>query len=196
MKAWALALVALGGGCAVPADAPSGVAEAEGVELTAEEGPLRALVAERVVFAAEDEVKAEGVQAQIAGGVPLSIASERSTWDLKTRQAVFEGSVVAKRGPFELRCARLEVESDSAGQPTRAVATGGVRVSRPPWTASGAKAELRLSEGVLTLSGAPRVSDGQSELTGEQVVLHLDDERVACDRCTLVLPDPLREGGG
>lgn len=190
-----LALAALCAGCAQPADPVDAVAMAEGVRLVADGGPLRALTAERVAMAAEDRAEASGVSAELAGGIPLTIRAEKSSWELKTRRAVFEGAVEAERGPFHLSCQRLEVQADEAGAPSRALATGEVRVSRAPWEARGGSAELQLAAGVLTLTGQPRVSDGRSELTGERIVLHMDDERVECDNCTLVLPDPLRAGG-
>lgn len=190
-----LALAALCAGCAQPADPVDAVAMAEGVRLVADGGPLRALTAERVAMAGEDRAEASGVSAELAGGIPLTIRAEKSSWELKTRRAVFEGAVEAERGSFHLSCQRLEVQADEAGAPTRALATGEVRVSRAPWEARGDSAELQLAAGVLTLTGQPRVSDGRSELTGERVVLHMDDERVECDNCTLVLPDPLRAGG-
>lgn len=189
------AVCALGVGCAEPTELPDAVASAEGVRLLADGGPLRALSAERVAMAGEDQVEASGVSAELAGGIPLTIVAEKSSWELKTRRAVFEGAVVAERGPFHLSCQRLEVQADEAGAPSRAVATGDVRVSRAPWEARGSSAELQLPAGVLTLTGSPRVSDGHSELSGERVVLHMDDERIECENCTLVLPDPLHKGG-
>ena len=188
-----LLALTLSSACAVAEPPPPAITPvATGVRLVSDGGPLAALTAERVAMAAEDRAEASGVSAELAGGVPLTLRADRSSWDLKTRQVLFEGAVVAERGPFRLTCDRLQVEADAAGAPRRALASGAVRVTREGWTAESAEAELRLPEGVLTLTGQPKVSDGRSELSGARVVLHMDEERIECEGCTLVLPDPLK----
>ena len=74
---------------------------------------------------------------------------------------------------------RLEIRADGAVRYLangRAAVTGRVTAARPATQ--------------LTLTGAPTVTDGQHALRGERVVLFLDDERLECEGCELVLPDP------
>lgn len=196
MRWLGLALAACAGEPAGAQAPPSGVeapqAQAEGVRaLTPGGAELRAARA----ALGPDGAHAEQVQVQVPGAEPLSVRAERATWDMKTQGLTLEGAVEATRGPFSLRCERLVLEVGADGQIQRAIATGGVALQRQTWTARGARAELDLPTGVLVLTGAPEVSDGRGQLRGERVVLRLDDERVECERCELVLPDPLARPG-
>ena len=126
------------------------------------------------------------------GSEPLVITAPRSSWELGSRAASFEGGVELARGPFALSCERLELSFDERGRIQTATAIGAVRVERQPWVATGQRGTLTAASGLLVLTGEPRVSDGQSTLSGAQVELHLDDERVDCQDCQLVveLPSP------
>lgn len=186
-----LALVAVA--CAGdPVDAQSGGEEAPPV---AAEGVRAVTPGGAELRAARAELGPEGavavdVAVEVPGEQPLAVRAERASWDMKTQGLTLEGEVRATRGPFALECDRLALEVGEDGTLTRAVATGRVRLRRQTWTAAGELAELDLPSGVLVLTGSPQVSDGRGQLRGERVILHLDDERVECERCELVLPDP------
>jgi lipopolysaccharide export system protein LptA len=156
------------------------------------------------------EVEAEGVRLSMASATlekdgtgtgevvtgtrysrpPLEIEAPRTNWDLKARSAVFEGGVTAKRGEFTLRCDTLTV-SFSGGGPSdaveRATAEGNVTISRDQRTATGERAELDGATGEVVLTGNPTLVEGANRLTGEVVRLFLDDERISCEKCRLVI---------
>ena len=121
---------------------------------------------------------------------PLEIDAPRTSWDLKARTAVFEGGVTAKRGEFTLECDTLTVSfaSGNANDAVdRATAEGNVRISRDQRTATGARAELDGATGEVVLTGNPTLVEGSNRLTGDVVRLFLDDERITCEKCHLVI---------
>ncbi len=124
------------------------------------------------------------------GRPPLEIDAPRTTWDLKARSAVFEGGVTAKRGEFTLTCDTLTVLFAGGGQTDavdNAVAEGNVTISRDRRTATGDRAELSGATGEVVLTGNPTLVEGSNRLTGEVVRLFLDDERLSCEKCHLVI---------
>ena len=121
---------------------------------------------------------------------PLEIDAPRTSWDLKARSAVFEGGVTAKRGEFTLTCDTLTVTFAAGGKSDAvdlAVAEGNVTISRDQRTATGQRAELHGETGEVVLTGNPTLVEGSNRLTGDVVRLFLDDERISCEKCHLVI---------
>ena len=144
----------------------------------------------RLAGAWVDDDGAEGrgvdVAAELSGKPPLEIRGDRSSWSLKDGIVVFEGEVVATRGDVVLRCARLEVTyADDRVQ--TALASGGVTVEHAARRATASRAQLTVSDGRIVLTGSPEVRDGPNRLEGEPITLFLDDERIECDGCKLVI---------
>ncbi len=121
---------------------------------------------------------------------PLEIDAPRTSWDLKARSAVFEGGVTAKRGDFTLTCDRLTVTFAGGGKTDAvelATAEGNVAITRDERTATGERAELHGQTGEVVLTGHPTLVEGSNRLSGEVVRLFLDDERISCEKCHLVI---------
>lgn len=163
-------------GCVEPAPAPAATV-AEAVVIDGAGGTLQAAA----VTLSAGVAHAEDVRAAKAGPPPVSIVSRTSDWDLAARVARFEGEVVLTRGAVTLRCARLEVRYRDADHIDRAVAEGGVRVTHGAREATADRAEVLADGGRITLTGSPALRDGPNRLTGDRIVLHLDDERAACE---------------
>ena len=124
------------------------------------------------------------------GRPPLEIEAPRTAWDLKARSAVFEGGVTAKRGEFTLTCDTLTVSFSGGGKSDavdHATAEGNVTISRDQRTATGDRAELDGATGEVVLTGNPMLVEGSNRLSGEVVRLFLDDERISCEQCRLVI---------
>jgi lipopolysaccharide export system protein LptA len=117
----------------------------------------------------------------------LEIEAPRSTWDLAERVVRFEGGVEAVRGPVRFSSDVLTVWFSGPDRVERAVAEGHVRVTRGARSAQGDRAELKPDTGEVVLTGNPKLSEGASELEGIRIVLWLDDERVTCEQCRLVV---------
>jgi len=135
-----------------------------------------------------DDGGGSGVDAHavVPGAPPLDVRGARTTWDFRTSVMVFEGQVIATRGDVRLTCDRLEVSY--AGDRIRtAVAAGAVEVSRGARVATGDAAVLTADDGKVVLTGHPRVSDGPNVLEGASITLFLDDERLECASCRLVV---------
>jgi lipopolysaccharide export system protein LptA len=131
-----------------------------------------------------------GVRVESLGSEPLVVTAPSSSWELGSRAARFEGGVDLQRGAFSLTCQTLDLAFDERGRIVSATARGDVRVERDPWVATGQVGTLTAASGLLVLEGEPRVSDGQSSLSGRLVELHLDQERVDCQDCQLVVDLP------
>ena len=128
--------------------------------------------------------RGEVVAGEVSGTPPLTVSGSRSSWQLRDQVVVFEGEVVAERGDLRLTAERLEVRySDDRVQD--AVATGAVRLVQGDREARADRARLTLSDGAVVLEGDPQVLEGPNRLSGERIVLFLDDERLECESCRL-----------
>ena len=206
------AIVALLGFCACFAEADphlnsghglgdSEVAAFRGVEVSRGDDSVSfSARAESAWVQADGDGLAEAVDAVVEGDnarPPLAVESERAQWELAEQRVRFEGAVVATRGTLELRCDVLEVRYRDPEHLENAIATGNVRVVDGERKASGAKAELTVSTGELVLTGSPMIEEGANTMRGEQIVLFLDDDRLVCTGCKLVVQgDALKPSGG
>lgn len=145
------------------------------------------------------ELRAPAPPVDAAGAAParppLQITAPQSDWDLRTRSVRFTGGVTATRGAVTLTCQELEVRYASADQVDTATARGQVQVLHGQRTARADQAVLTAADGALTLTGAPQLTEGANTLTGQRIVLWLDDERVRCDDCRLVVAGTALGGG-
>ena len=152
---------------------------------------------------ADGDGLAEAVEARVEPAdqkPPLEVASETAQWDLAARTVRFEGAVVATRDTLELRCNVLEVRYRDPEHLENAVATGDVRVIDGERRASGTQAELTVSTGELVLTGDPVIEEGANTMRGDRIALFLDDDRLLCTGCRLVVrgealrPEPTERG--
>ena len=159
-------------------------------------GPLLALLTacafpEPAEGAADPVLQLSGLrlfaEAQASDDLPLRVEAARSTWDVTARVAHFEGDVTASRGPLSLSCQQLEARYDTDGRLVVALAQGEVEVNRAEWRATASKAEFRVGDGAVVLTGAPRVTNGAHTLEGDRIRLYVAREAVDCDGCTLVV---------
>jgi lipopolysaccharide export system protein LptA len=132
--------------------------------------------------ATEVEATADG-----GGGAELQIRAARASWDLDQQSVVFAGAVEARHGEFTLTCEHLEARFDSPERLVSAEARGQVRVLHRGRVASGEHALLDVPAARLELTGVPSLQDGRRTLSGERIVLYLDETRLECERCTLAV---------
>jgi lipopolysaccharide export system protein LptA len=113
-------------------------------------------------------------------GSTLDVSSERMTFDSKTRMFIFEEKVRILRCAMTILCDRLQVINDPSDKNIeRIIATGNVRFQQGTRSAVAERADYFEAEQKLVLTGNPRVWDtqGQDELTGEEIVLLLQEEK-------------------
>lgn len=184
-------------------EAPPPPALLEGVILKTDVGATHLVArAESVALAPDTPARAREVEAEVeTTDRTLRIDADRADWDLEAHTVRFEGKVTAERRPVLLECDVLEVTYEDPEHLERAVARGNVRVTRGPRRARAAEATLHVPSGRLELTGDPVVEEGANLLTGERIILFLDEERLECESCHLVVSedsppgDRPREGG-
>lgn len=118
---------------------------------------------------------------------PMQIEAPASDWNLKTRNVRFTGGVVVTRGDVVMRCAELEVRYADADTVDQAIARGDVVVEKGERRATGTEAVLTAADGRIVLTGEPTVTEGPNRLSGQRIELFLDDERLSCQACRLVV---------
>jgi lipopolysaccharide export system protein LptA len=137
----------------------------------------------------EGQGMAEVVAGTLAteGAPPLEVTAARSTWDLRTRTVVLEGEVVALRGATRMTCEQATVLFDEDQRVSRVDAAGGVRLTQAERTATADTAVLEASAGRITMRGHASLQEGGNRMEGEPIVVFLDDDRVECEGCRLVV---------
>jgi lipopolysaccharide export system protein LptA len=120
----------------------------------------------------------------------LRIEADRSQWDLKGRTVLFEGNVRTTRGEMHMVCDQLDVQLGEGDAIETAAAQGAIRVTHAERVATGERAELFADRGELIITGNPIVVEGGNSLAGERITLWLDDDRMDCEACTLVMENP------
>ena len=111
----------------------------------------------------------------------LDVSSARMTFDSKTRTFIFEEKVRVLRCTMVITCDRLQVINDASDKSVdRIIATGKVRFEQGDRSGTADRADYFESEQKLVLTGNPRVWDTQdhNELTGEEIVVMLQEEKV------------------
>ena len=120
----------------------------------------------------------------------MKIDSDRSEWNLKERTVVFEGNVRVTRGAVNLQCQTLNVSLGESSAIESAIAGGHVYVQQGARKASSEEAALDAKSGQLILTGNPVVEEDGRSMRGQRIILWLDDDRMTCDDCTVVLDSP------
>ena len=128
---------------------------------------------------------------------PIDVKAAHSVLELKGvhRHASLSGAVVAKQGDVTMRAPMVEATyaPGTAGIETM-VAVQGVEVTQGDKIAKADRAEFDNALHTITLTGEPRVWDGDNLVQGTKIVLHVDDERVECFECSAdVDPDTIKQ---
>ncbi len=169
-------------GCTEPAPPPpSALLSAQQVTVRSDGVTAHA---QQAVIDSSGNVTAEVVHATAP---PLRIEAENAEWLFAEQMTRFAGQVVATRADVTLRCDVLTVRFSSPERVERARAEGGVVVEQGSRRAEAAVAELIAQTGELVLTGSPSVTEGGHRLAGERITFWLDQERVECQSCQLVV---------
>jgi lipopolysaccharide export system protein LptA len=103
------------------------------------------------------------------------------TFDSQAHTFIFEDNVQVRRCQMTMRCDRLSITQDAAGERVmRIVATGNVHVQQGERQVKAERAEYIDAEQKLVLTGNPRAwnTQEQNELTGEEIVVLLQQEKL------------------
>lgn len=111
----------------------------------------------------------------------LDVTSEQMTFDQETQTFVFEQKVRVKRCDLVIDCDRLQVvRSASENRIKHVIATGNVRFRDGTRHAVAERADYYEAEQKLVLVGNPRAwdVDQRNELSGEEIIVFLEEERI------------------
>ncbi len=114
-------------------------------------------------------------------GQTLDVKSERMTFDRQTQTFLFQERVRVRRCDMTILCDRLRVFNDAAGQRVeRLLFTGNVRMQQGARRVTADRAEYFDVEQKLVLTGNPKAWDTeeQNELTGEEIVVFLEEDKL------------------
>lgn len=115
----------------------------------------------------------------------LDVTSERMTFDSQTHTFIFEDNVRVRRCRMTMRCDRLHVTQNATNERVeRIVAMGNVQFQQGERHATAERAEYFEVEQKLVLTGNPRAwnTQEQNELTGEEMVVFLQQEKLLVKR--------------
>ncbi len=110
---------------------------------------------------------------------PVEIEAATLEFDYRSGLLKYEGGVVVSQADIELRSDALHVRLDleEVGRPREIVAFGNVRIVNGERVASGGRAVFDHAKQTITLSEGAVLRDGPNEVTGERVVVYLEEER-------------------
>ena len=121
---------------------------------------------------------AEEVPAMPEG--PIEVTSRQMEADQNSRQVVFTGDVVAKRGGMTVYAERLTlffVEAGKERRIERLEGEGGVRVVDGQRVATAQHLDYLQAQEKMILTGDAQIHQGENLVAGEEIVLFLRDNR-------------------
>ncbi|SFL14013.1 lipopolysaccharide export system protein LptA [Loktanella salsilacus] len=106
---------------------------------------------------------------------PVEVTADNLNVDQDTGSAVFRGNVVIGQGDLRLSAPSVQVTyAADSGDITRLQATGGVTFATATEAAEAQSADYNLASGLLTLNGDVLLTQGQSALSADSMVLDLN----------------------
>ena len=111
----------------------------------------------------------------------LDVTSEQMTFDRDTHTFIFKEKVRVKRCSLTIDCDHLRVIRDvEANKIKQVIATGNVRFQDGARHAVAERADYYEADQKLVLVGNPRAwdSDEQNELTGDEIIVFLEEARI------------------
>jgi lipopolysaccharide export system protein LptA len=110
---------------------------------------------------------------------PVSVKADALEFDYQARVLTYKGNVVVEQGDVTLRADTLTLTLQVADEMglSAVVADGGVRLSQGERWATAGHAEFDGGERVVVLSENAVLHEGANQLSGERVLVYLDEER-------------------
>ncbi len=126
---------------------------------------------------------------------PTVITSKTLAVDNRAKTALFEGSVVAKRGEMTMFADRMLVYySEDGGSIKKIDAQGNVRLLREGRIITSKHATyFTTPEEHIIFTGEPRASEGENVVTGTKMIYFMADDRSIVENSRVLLME--RKGG-
>lgn len=114
-----------------------------------------------------------------SGKDPISVAANGLEFDYQSRVLTYKGHVVATQGDVKLESDTLTISLGlgESEQLKEVVARGDVKLSKGERWATAGEAVFNQKNRTATLTQNPVIHDGPNQVSGERVVVYLDDER-------------------
>ena len=116
-----------------------------------------------------------------AADLPIEFRCDSMQLQRLNHRYICRGNVIVRQGNLTLCCQQLEGLTDLEGRWQEVRCSRDVRLQRLNDLAWGERAVYRPDRRQATLTGAPILRRGESVLTGRQIVIHLDSDRVDID---------------
>ncbi|QQA42864.1 lipopolysaccharide transport periplasmic protein LptA [Pelagovum pacificum] len=135
--------------------------------------PLFLLALTTVPAFAQTNVDLGGVSAD--PDAPVEVTADSLTVDRESGSAIFSGNVMIGQGDLRIAAAEVQVSYDeTTGDVARLIASGGVTLVTAEEQAEAQNADYDLTSSELTLTGEVLLTQGQSALSAERMVVNLD----------------------
>jgi lipopolysaccharide export system protein LptA len=110
---------------------------------------------------------------------PISVTANAMEFDYRSRVLTYTGNVEVTQDDMKLESKRLTVALDEGPENRikEVVADGQVRLSKGTRWATGAHAVFDQAHSTVVLSGNAELHDGPNQVTGDRVVVYLDEKR-------------------
>ena len=126
-----------------------------------------------VPAAAQTNINLGGISADPSA--PVEVTADSLNVDQDTGSAVFSGNVVIGQGDLRLSAPTVRVTyAADTGDITRLQASGGVTFATATEAAEAQSADYNLASGLLTLDGDVMLTQGQSALSADSMVIDLN----------------------
>lgn len=110
--------------------------------------------------------------------LPITVKSNDMTADNKGKTAIFSGKVVAKQGDITIFSNKLVINySDNNNELDKVEAFGNVRIVQLNRTGFADQAVYDSRNGLIVLTGTPRVVQGGDSISGKVITYYVDDEK-------------------
>ena len=121
----------------------------------------------------------------------ISVSADEIRAGLKGGGGTFEGTVRATWGDIHLECNWLEVLLRAGSrEPESMTARGAIRMQFAERTARADRLTYDATRKVLVLEGKVEMVEAAQRVTGARLEFRLEDESIACSRCSLVFNPP------
>jgi len=134
---------------------------------------------------------------------PIAMTADALEFDYRTRVLTYRGNVVVTQGDLKLESGTLTVSLDdhADNRVKEVAAVGDVRLSKGTRWATAGRAVFDQTQRKVVLSDNPVLHDGGSQVSGERVVVYLDEERSVVEGGSgrvkaVLIPSPRVGDGG
>lgn len=142
-------------------------------------------------------------QEEPTGVTPIQIEADRMETSRQGGRVLFTGNITARQGNLVIHADEMTVvyavDSPAAGGPPvqesglhskieKLLARGNVKIVQEDWTAAGDSMTYSAADRVATLAGNARAWQDKNEVTGETIILYLDEGKSVVQKSS-------REGG-